>query len=184
MEPESWNGRRIQGIFKTAINWAGHRKTCRFPCHVLNTTSLSNEWYCSSAKSMGWALGRVIIESMACGTVVVASVGGIPEILTGSFKVGFLPGNVQDFVDICSVMNWKDKSPISVKNAVFMFCTSLFRQDGWRCWKVLLLNKDLDCPVAGVPSTTTASQMGVMSDFNQSVLGIPREVCTIKLPRI
>jgi len=67
---------------------------------------------------------------MACGTPVVASrVGGIPEILTGSFKVGFYPGNVQICQILSSVMNWKDKSPYLSENTVFMFCTSL--ETGW-----------------------------------------------------
>jgi len=41
--------------------------------------------------------GRTIIESMACGTPVVASkTGGIPEILTGEFQNGLLSGNERD----------------------------------------------------------------------------------------
>jgi len=39
----------------------------------------------------GQNLWEVIIESMACGTPVVASkTGGIPEILTGEFQSGLL----------------------------------------------------------------------------------------------
>ncbi|MBD2388335.1 glycosyltransferase family 4 protein [Cylindrospermum sp. FACHB-282] len=55
---------------------------------------------------------RSIIESMACGTPVVASnTGGIPESLTGEFKHGlFPPGNEQDLSDTLNhLMNWRDK---------------------------------------------------------------------------
>ena len=57
--------------------------------------------------------GRVIIESMACGTPVVASrTGGIPEILTGEFQKGlFQPGNSIDLSDkIKLLINWRDDS--------------------------------------------------------------------------
>lgn len=58
--------------------------------------------------------GRTIIESMACGTPVVASrTGGIPEILTGEFQALLCePGNVQDLADtLNSVLNWKNLDP-------------------------------------------------------------------------
>lgn len=93
----------------------GIEKHVDFLGHVLNTTSLYQMSDITVLPSL-WAepFGRVIIESMACGTPVVASrVGGIPEILTGEFQSGlFEPGNVQDLSDtLSSVMNWKDKSP-------------------------------------------------------------------------
>ncbi|MBC6430478.1 glycosyltransferase family 4 protein [Nostoc sp. HG1] len=58
--------------------------------------------------------GRTIIESMACGTPVVASrTGGIPEILTGEFKRMLSePGNVQDLADTLNfVLKWKNLDP-------------------------------------------------------------------------
>jgi glycosyltransferase involved in cell wall biosynthesis len=63
-----------------------------------------------------WAepFGRVIIESMACGTPVVASrIGGIPEILTGGFeKLLFEPENELELSKILSkVIHWRDKEP-------------------------------------------------------------------------
>lgn len=60
------------------------------------------------------AFGRVIIESMACGTPVVASrLGGIPEILTGDFERGlFTPGDDKDLAAAVSRMiRWKAESP-------------------------------------------------------------------------
>lgn len=56
--------------------------------------------------------GRVIIESMACGTPVVASrMGGIPEILTGEFASGlFQAGDHQDLADkLAYLLNWLEQ---------------------------------------------------------------------------
>lgn len=56
--------------------------------------------------------GRVIIESMACGTPVVASrVGGIPEILTGPFAAGLCQAdNPEDLAaKILELMSWKEE---------------------------------------------------------------------------
>jgi glycosyltransferase involved in cell wall biosynthesis len=83
--------------------------------HVSNTTSMYQVSDVTVLPSL-WAepFGRVIVESMACGTPVVASrVGGIPEILTGEFQSGlFEPGNERDLADILSqFMNWRDKNP-------------------------------------------------------------------------
>ena len=63
-----------------------------------------------------WAepFGRVIIESMACGTPVVASrIGGIPEILTGEFeKLLFEPENELKLSKTLSkVIDWREKEP-------------------------------------------------------------------------
>ncbi len=63
-----------------------------------------------------WAepFGRVIIESMACGTPVIASrIGGIPEILTGEFKkLLFEPENEFELSKILGkVIDWRDKEP-------------------------------------------------------------------------
>ncbi|MCC5620264.1 glycosyltransferase family 4 protein [Nostoc sp. CHAB 5715] len=58
--------------------------------------------------------GRTIIESMACGTPVVASrTGGIPEILTGKFqRMLYEPGNVQNLADTLNfVLKWKNLDP-------------------------------------------------------------------------
>ena len=58
--------------------------------------------------------GRTIIESMACGTPVVASrTGGIPEILTGEFQRMLCePGNAQDLADTLNfVLKWKNLDP-------------------------------------------------------------------------
>jgi glycosyltransferase involved in cell wall biosynthesis len=58
--------------------------------------------------------GRVLIESMACGTPVIASnVGGIPEILTGEFQDFMVePGDdLQLASELINRLHWKEKDP-------------------------------------------------------------------------
>jgi glycosyltransferase involved in cell wall biosynthesis len=60
------------------------------------------------------AFGRVIIESMACGTPVVASlIGGIPEILTGEFGRGLCPPNDAPALAerLTDVYSWRQSDP-------------------------------------------------------------------------
>jgi glycosyltransferase involved in cell wall biosynthesis len=58
--------------------------------------------------------GRTIIESMACGTPVLASqIGGIPEILTGKLaQFLFPPGDEQQLASLLqSCLNWRQEQP-------------------------------------------------------------------------
>ncbi|MBE9032119.1 glycosyltransferase family 4 protein [filamentous cyanobacterium LEGE 11480] len=58
--------------------------------------------------------GKVVIESMACGTPVVASrTGGIPEILTGEFAMGLCePKNADRLAEtIAQLMDWPTTHP-------------------------------------------------------------------------
>lgn len=86
-----------------------------------------------------WAepFGRSIIESMACGTPVVASrIGGIPEILTGEFQSWlFEPEDEQELSDNLNLlMNWRTKNP----------------ELGPRCREHVLRNFSLDRMIDGV----------------------------------
>jgi glycosyltransferase involved in cell wall biosynthesis len=116
----------------------GIEKYVDFLGHVTNTTSvyqvsdvtvLPSEW--------PEPFPRSIIESMACGTPVVASrTGGIPENLTGEFQKGlFEPGNERDLSETLNrIMNWRDTDP----------------QLGERCREHILAKFSLDKLVDGI----------------------------------
>ncbi|GAB1542737.1 hypothetical protein NUACC21_54110 [Scytonema sp. NUACC21] len=85
----------------------------KFLGHVTNTTSLYQVSDVTVLASQ-WSepFPRSILESMACGTPVVASrIGGIPESLTGEFQNGlFEPRNERDLSEALSrVINWREK---------------------------------------------------------------------------
>jgi glycosyltransferase involved in cell wall biosynthesis len=115
-----WNlnperGEEYRKLLKQLSIDLGIEKHVNFLGHVTNTTTLYQMSNVTVLPSL-WAepFGRVVIESMACGTPVVASrTGGIPEILTGEFQSGlFEPGNAQNLsATLNFVMNWQDKSP-------------------------------------------------------------------------
>ena len=91
----------------------GIEKFVKFLGHVSNPVPLYQASDVTVLPSI-WSepFGRTIIESMACGTPVVASqIGGIPEILTGEFRTGlFEPGNVEDLADKLQLLIcWRDK---------------------------------------------------------------------------
>lgn len=93
----------------------GIEKDVNFLGHVSNTTSVYQVSDVTVLPSI-WSepFGRVIIESMACGTPVVASqTGGIPEILTGEFQKGLVePKNETALAEaINKVMSWRDQDP-------------------------------------------------------------------------
>ncbi|RUR83034.1 glycosyltransferase family 4 protein [Chlorogloeopsis fritschii PCC 9212] len=100
-----------QSLKQLAID-LGIENYVKFLGHINNTTSLYQITDVTVLPSL-WSepFGRSIIESMACGTPVVASrIGGIPEILTGEFQNGlFEPGNEQNLADTLNlIMNWRD----------------------------------------------------------------------------
>jgi glycosyltransferase involved in cell wall biosynthesis len=84
---------------------------CRFVGHVPRIGIVYAAADVTAVPSL-WseAFGRVIVESLACGTPAVASrIGGIPEILSGEFTRGLCPGGdapalADRIVDVC---NWR-----------------------------------------------------------------------------
>lgn len=93
----------------------GVEKSVDFLGHISDTVSLYQTSDVTVLPSL-WSepFGRVILESMACGTPVVASrVGGIPEVLTGEFQQGlFEPGNEQDLLaKLTGILNWRETTP-------------------------------------------------------------------------
>ncbi|MBD2771468.1 glycosyltransferase family 4 protein [Iningainema tapete] len=126
-------------------NDLGIEENVSFLGHVNNTISLYQISDCTILPSLhSEPFGRTIIESMACGTPVVASrTGGITEILTLEFQDGlFEPGNVQDLVTTLNIMlKKKDLDPhLSDK-----------------CRKHILCNFHLDRMVDGVEKVLVKS---------------------------
>jgi glycosyltransferase involved in cell wall biosynthesis len=108
-------GEQYKQSLKQLSNDLGIEKYVEFLGHLTDTTSLYQLSDVTVLPSL-WSepFGRSIIESMACGTPVVASrIGGIPEILTGEFQRGlFEPGNERDLSDTLSqIINWRDINP-------------------------------------------------------------------------
>ena len=118
----------------------GVEKLVDFLGHVANPISLFQASDVTVLPSL-WSepFGRTVIESMACGTPVVASrVGGIPEILTGEFQKGlFEPGNERSLADaVGRLMNWRDEDT----------------QLGERCREHVVANFNVDKTISGVES--------------------------------
>ncbi|AFZ33236.1 glycosyl transferase group 1 [Gloeocapsa sp. PCC 7428] len=110
----------------------------KFLGHVTNTTAVYQVSDVTVVPSL-WSepFGRVIIESMACGTPVVASrTGGIPEILTAEFQRElFQPGNEQALLEtLTQIIDWRDRDPAF----------------GERCRQHILSNFSLDNMINGI----------------------------------
>lgn len=106
--------------------------------HVANPTSVYQVSDVSVLPSL-WSepFGRSNVESMACGTPVVASrTGGITEILTGEFDGQlFEPGNERELAaNLAQILHWRDKDP----------------NLGKRCRDRVLSNFTLDTMVDGI----------------------------------
>jgi glycosyltransferase involved in cell wall biosynthesis len=106
-------GEEYKKSLEQLVSDLGIEKDVSFLGHVSNTTSLYQVSDVTVLASR-WSepFPRAIIESMACGTPVVASrTGGIPEFLTGEFQNGlFEPGNERDLADTLSqTMNWRNR---------------------------------------------------------------------------
>ncbi len=82
--------------------------------HVTNTVNLYHACDMTVVPSL-WdePFGRVIIESMACGTPVIASrIGGIPEVMTSCEDWLFEAGNETElFRKITQLQNWRSQAP-------------------------------------------------------------------------
>lgn len=110
----------------------GVEKDVEFLGHTSDTVSLYQTSDVTVLPSL-WSepFGRVILESMACGTPVVASrVGGIPEVLTGEFQRGlFEPGNEQDLLaKLMGIMDWRETTP-QLGNRCRKYVLDKFRSD-------------------------------------------------------
>jgi len=131
-------GEEYKRSLEQLVTDLGVEKYVDFLGHVANTTSIYQVSDVTVLPSL-WSepFGRTVIESMACGTPVVASrTGGIPEILTGEFQHGlFEPENERDLADsLNQIMNWRDEDP----------------QLGERCREHVLSKFTLDKMVDGI----------------------------------
>ncbi|NDJ16628.1 glycosyltransferase family 4 protein [Myxacorys almedinensis] len=108
-------GRKYQRSLEALAHRLGVRDRITFLGHLADPVSLYQASDVTVLPSV-WAepFGRSIIESLACGTPVVASaIGGIPEILTGEFAAYlFAPGNAEALADrLEQVIGWRDRDP-------------------------------------------------------------------------
>ena len=118
----------------------GIEQRVSFLGHLTNTAALYQSSDVTVVPSL-WSepFGRVVIESMACGTPVAASqIGGIPEILTEEFQTQlFEPGNAQELATVLQqTLNWKEEKP----------------QLGQRCREHIASKFSLDSMVNGIES--------------------------------
>lgn len=103
-----------QYLEKLAIS-LGVKKHIDFLGHLANPVSLYQASDVIVLPSM-WSepFPLTVIESMACGTPVVASrIGGIPENLTGEFEKGLVePGDAEDLCKtLKTFVNWREQNP-------------------------------------------------------------------------
>ncbi len=90
-----------------SVKFLGHISNSRSLYQISDIVVLPSLWL--------EAFGRVLIESMACGTPALGSrSGGIPEILTGEFSNWlFTPGDEVDLhTKLKEVINWRDTDPM------------------------------------------------------------------------
>ena len=131
-------GEEYKKSLEQLVIYLGIEQEVNFLGHVANPASVYQVSDVTVLPSL-WSepFGRTNIESMACGTPVVASrTGGITEILTGEFEKGlFEPGNEQDLAATLSqILHWRDKDP----------------DLGKRCRAHVLSNFTLDTMVDGI----------------------------------
>lgn len=93
----------------------GVGENTRFVGHLANPVALYQASDITVVPSI-WAepFGRVVIESMACQTPVIASnIGGIPEAITDSFSHHlFEPGDEKDLARIIEeIIDWRETLP-------------------------------------------------------------------------
>jgi glycosyltransferase involved in cell wall biosynthesis len=90
----------------SAITWIAHQQDMAVLLRASDLTVVPSRW--------SEPFGRIVIESMACETPVVASrVGGIPEILTGEFAEWlFESGQASDLAArITRLAGWRTSDP-------------------------------------------------------------------------
>jgi glycosyltransferase involved in cell wall biosynthesis len=109
------SGRDYEGELRQRIGSLGLTDRVRLAGHVAAVADLFGASTVTALPSVqGEAFGRVLIESMACGTPAVGSrTGGIPSVLAGEFARGlFAPGDPRECaVAIGRVLQWRGEEP-------------------------------------------------------------------------
>ncbi|MBW4420051.1 MAG: glycosyltransferase family 4 protein [Myxacorys californica WJT36-NPBG1] len=108
-------GMKYQRSLEALAQQLGVSDRITFLGHLANPVSLYQASDVTVLPSV-WSepFGRSLIESLACGTPVVASrIGGIPEVLTGEFAAHlFEPGDAKDLaIRFAQVLDWRDRDP-------------------------------------------------------------------------
>lgn len=114
-EHEDGSGRQYEVELRDRARARGVADRCHFAGHVERASDLFSAADVAVLPSVtSEAFGRVVIESMACETPVVASrIGGIPEILTGEFEDWLVePGDVAGLAArLAAVSDWRRRDP-------------------------------------------------------------------------
>jgi len=109
------DGEGYEQHLKDLVAQLGIQDQVIFLGHISNTSVLYSSSDVVVVPSL-WleAFGLVVVESMICGTPVIASrIGGLPEILTGEFeRFLFEPRNEKDLLRVLQqVIHWRKKTP-------------------------------------------------------------------------
>lgn len=114
-EHEDGSGRQYEEELRTRARARGVVNRCQFAGHVESAADVFGAADVTVLPSVvSEAFGRVVIESMACETPVIASrIGGIPEILTGEFEdFLFEPGDVAGLAArLVAARDWRRRDP-------------------------------------------------------------------------
>ena len=112
---EDGSSRDYLGELRARADARGVSGRCRFIGHVRGLARLYAASDVTVLPSVGSeAFGRVVVESMACGTPAVASrIGGIPEVLTGQFDPFlFEAGDPCALADrLQGLIGWRQRDP-------------------------------------------------------------------------
>jgi glycosyltransferase involved in cell wall biosynthesis len=113
-ELDDGSGRRYEAELREHAKVRGVERRCHFVGQVAAMADLYGAADVTVLPSFSETFGRILIESMACGTPAVASrVGGMPEVLTGEFDRHLFPaGDAGALVErLERLRHWRERDP-------------------------------------------------------------------------